>query len=594
MFIKQRPVIRSGTNLTVLAASLLLISCLLGCGGSSSQSNIITPPPPPPPAGSIPSTFFGFTVNKVCTITNIEPYGNSCGNPESHGFPGLPFSWSRSLGTGRLKWADIEQCDPTGSVCPAAGSGCSKNGLGSNCNPVPGCQPSAYSPDDPNNCAYVWDNFDFWTQQYNNHSVDWMFDAYYTPDFLSVRGSRCTAKGQADFGADSTCVGTPDTCNGDGNGGCDPPFDIDKTPGSGLADGTDQNYKWFVTAFLAHLGSSEHIKYWEVWNEPNVCGQWNHADDPSVDCTSSNGTPNPGTVAQLVRMAQDARSILPSSVSITTPPVTDVEGLNNYLSKILTTGGSQFDVIGFHGYFNTHSGCPSSCPTPESFVTQWSTLVSVTAAAGQSSKPVMNTEFSWGANSNVTYPDMRAAFAARIYLLQESEYPTLTRVNWYGEDFEEDPTPNPDNNNLPDGGTGEFWAPGDYNIQDNCLVPDTVQGGYDCPAGLAMKQVAAWTIGSKFGGACSCSASPNGGSCSASPPTGVFQCKITLSNGNNGLFVWDNTAVTYPCSNAPCGQTSFAVPSDYNSSWQDLDGNVSLLNGNSTVTIGAKPIFLQN
>ena len=549
---------------------------------------------------AIPQSFYGFTINKSCSISNTDAEGQGCNNPENHNFPGLPFTWARSLGAGHLTWADLVQCDPTGSVCPVPGSGCSKDD-GSCGQLVPNCQPNAFASDDPANCAYVWSAFDWWTQKYNANGVDWMFVAYYTPDYLSVRGSRCTAAGQADFGLDATCVGASDSCGGPSTPewGCDPPSDIDKTPGSGLADGTDQNYMWFTTAFVTHLQQTgEHISYWEIWNEPNICIEWNHSDQANVDCTTQNpsGGPATGTVNQLVRMAQDAKNILPSSVSITSPPVTDASGLENYLSQILAQGGSQlFDIIDFHGYFNTPSGCPSSCPTPEAFLPEWSTLRSVVTTAGQSSKPVMNTEFSWGADSNVTDPDQRAALAARSYLVQESAYPTLTRVGWYGEDFLEDPTPNPKNNNLPNGGTGEFWASGATNVQDGCLSPDPVQGGYDCPAGLAMNQVATWTIGATFGGLCTCSVSPNGGNCSASPPTGIFQCTITKAEatGSNGLFAWDNTATTFPCSNAACGTTTFPIPPGFTSNWQDLNGNTTPLAGASTVTIGAKPILIE-
>jgi hypothetical protein len=576
-------------SIATLIGSIALLACLSGCGGGTASTNVVIPPPPP--GNAIPASFFGFTINRACSITNTDPAGgNSCGNTESHSFPGLPFTWSRSLGTGKLKWSDLVRCDPTGSVCPIPGNGCSKNGAGCNSSQlVAGCVPSSSSPDDPNNCAYFWQNFDWWTQQYNSHSVDWMYDAYYTPDYLSVRGSRCTGPGTADFGADTSCIGPADSCLGDAVGGCDPPADIDKTAGSGKADGTDQNYIWFVTAFTTHLQQNHaHIKYWEIWNEPNICGEWNHKDETSQDCSSMGFAPSTGTATQLIRLAKDARAILPSSVSITTPPVTNVSAINDYLSIILSQGGQYFDIVGFHGYFNTHTGCPSSCPTPEAFVTQWSALRGV-----NSTMPAMNTEFSWGANSNVTEPDMRAAFAARIYLLQESEYPALSRVAWYGEDFPIDLSPNPNNSNLPSGGTGEFWADGDSNVADGCLTPDPVQGGYDCPAGVAVQQISKFTIGATFQGPCSCSAT-SGGSCSSSPQTGIFQCTITETNGHSGLFVWDNTQTTFPCANAACGSTTFTIPSGFTADWQGLDGTKTSLGGATTVTIGAKPILLEN
>jgi hypothetical protein len=188
---------------------------------------------------------------------------------------------------------------------------------------------------------------------------------------------------------------------------------------------------------------------------------------------------------------------------------------------------------------------------------------------------------------------MRAAQAARIYLLQESYYPALVRVDWYGEDFPIDNTANPNNHNLPNGGTGEFWASGATNVQDHCSALDTIQGGFDCPAGLAMNQVSKWTIGATFNGPCSCSVGASSGSCSSSPPTGIWQCSVTRPNGYQGLFVWDNTATSFPCTNPACGTTVFTIPSGYVSDWQDLDGNVTPLAGTITVTIGAKPILVE-
>ena len=61
---------------------------------------------------------------------------------------------------------------------------------------------------------------------------------------------------------------------------------------SGNRDGSGSNeaFKRFVTNVATHYGTR--IKYWEVWNEHNMTGQWQ------------------GTDAQLVRMAEDARCII--------------------------------------------------------------------------------------------------------------------------------------------------------------------------------------------------------------------------------------------------------------------------------------------
>jgi hypothetical protein len=580
----------------------VMLLLLAGCAGISQSGTVSGSPPTTqsPGLNAIPLSFFGFIVNQQCSISDTAADGSPCNNLEPHSSPGLPLGWSRSLGPGQMKWSELAKCDPTGSVCPVPGSGCGKAGEGPNGLPCPskqlveGCVPNANAPDDPSNCAYVWGTFDFWTKLFNSHQIDWMYTAFYTPDYLSVRGSRCTGPGKADFGADPTCVGAADVCGGQWGfkWGCDPPADIDAVPGSGLADGTNQNFKWFATAFMKHLQQTgEHVEYWEAWNEPENCEEWNHRDQPNTNCPALNpgGGPSTGTYPQLLRLTQDARTIVGKSapnVLFTSPAmVADGNAYQTYLPTILKSGGRLFDMIAFHGYYNSGPpGCPANCPVPEHWVKVWNGLTTAIATAGQPSKPVVDTEFNWGPRNNVIDPDMRAAHTARIYLLQESYYPTLSRVSWFGEDF---PIASP-------GAPGQFWASGATNVQDHCTVPDPVQGGYDCPGGLAMRQVALWTTGATFSGPCTCSHSPNGGNCSAETPTGIWQCSVTRADGTSGLFVWDNTQTIFPCSNSPCGNTSFAVPAAYKSDWQDLDGNQTLLNGASTVTIGAKPILIEN
>ncbi len=565
----------------------------------------------------IPLSFYGFTVNTGCDISNERPTNQAlnCNSTESHSMPGLPFSWSRSLGSSTLKWSDLEECDPTGSVCPIAGHGCDRNGVGANgvkCSKsflYAGCQPNLKSPTDPANCAYYWTQFDFFTHLYNTGNVDWMYTLTSTPDFLSVEGSRCTGAGIGNNGADLTCAYAANpNCSGTGaaDGQCVPPYDLDSTPGSGDGKGTDQNLLYFLTALMTHMEiNSESIQYIEIWNEPSTCQAWNHSDG-SQNC----GVPATGAVAtatDLARIASDARALVHQydpRVLITSPPTAGGTSSYAYMQTILTAGATPYDLVGFHGYDilpvpGGTGACPSLCPVPEYEVSEWAALQNVLTTLNLTSLKAINTEFSWGGYQNVTIPDMRAAQAARLYILQESFYPALQRVGWYGEDFPVDNTPDPNNPGHPNGGTGEFWASGATNVSDGCTVPDPIQGGYDCPAGLAMQQVKKWTLGATYSAPCSCSASPNGGSCAATPATGVWQCSISKPGGYSGLLVWDSTYTTYPCpttpaaATAPCGSGTFTVPPSYSNDWEDLNGNVNGLQG-STVTIGAKPILLEN
>src|SRR6202521_1440981 len=72
---------------------------------------------PRPSGNAIPASFYGFTINKPCSISDTKPDGTSCNNPESHSFPGLPFTWARSLTADYIKWNDVVQCDPSGTAC---------------------------------------------------------------------------------------------------------------------------------------------------------------------------------------------------------------------------------------------------------------------------------------------------------------------------------------------------------------------------------------------------------------------------------------------------------------------------------------------
>lgn len=443
-----RFVLHSSRNSAALLRPLLLLFLLsfFGCGGGGGSNSgsgqqlggFLSP---------VSNSFFGLAFKDPCSITNTGPTG-PCGNPEFHSFPSVPFGWARSLGSGEMnmKWSDIVQCDPTGKVCPVAGSGCSKDGLsagGAQCPAaelVANCQPNLLAPDDPTNCAYNWATFDYWTIMYNAHGIDWMFTPYNTPDYLSVRGSRCTGPGQADFGPDATCLAAADVCQNQIGlmWGCDPPFDIDFYPGSGFADGTNQNYINFVSALGLHaFNNFESVKYWEIWTEPDSCSSWNHSDQSGTDCTKLNpgGGPSFGTVYHFARMATDTKSAIApflKGVKIVSPSFASVVTNSSYLGYMLSIGPTAFDSIGYHGDFFGPTGCPNQCPVPEMEVADWKAVLDAAIVAGIPTKSGIDTQFSWGPASNVVDPDMRIALLARSFLLQESYYPQLARAFWVG------------------------------------------------------------------------------------------------------------------------------------------------------------------
>src|SRR5579863_8872188 len=204
-----------------------------------------------------------------------------------------------------------------------------------------------------------------------------------------------------------------------GDGGCDPPSDLN-------ADGTGTNaaFKAFVTAVATHAGTS--IKYWEVWNEPNVLKFWT------------------GTPQQLVRMAQDARCIIKgvgtgctainaNAEMLTPPPTGGPNSVDVWMTSYLAAGGGPYaDVIAFHGYVQCPDPnvCPTT-PTPEVIDLTITNLKNVLASNGQTGKAIFDTEASWGSADLETFndPDQRSAFLARFIVLHQSA--GIARFYWY-------------------------------------------------------------------------------------------------------------------------------------------------------------------
>jgi len=190
-------------------------------------------------------------------------------------------------------------------------------------------------------------------------------------------------------------------------GGCDPPNDL-----SPDGTGTDQHWKDFVNAVATHTHDNFPgvIRYWEIWNEPNVRKSWK------------------GTIPQLITMAKDATTIIKSidpNAQITTPtPVfqgnqAPWQWMQQYLPKAIAAGASP-DIVTFHGYvFNTRV---------EQVASFAEGLAGVANSVGLSSKPIWDTEAGFDPTM-VPDEDDQAAFVARSYLVQWSK--GVSRFYWY-------------------------------------------------------------------------------------------------------------------------------------------------------------------
>ena len=417
--------------------------------------------------GPIEPQFFGMSVNNV----PAAPWPATLG---------VPFGGWRTLGL-EVKWSDLELCDG-----------------GSN----------------PTNSCYMWTNLDASIAQAQSTGQDILYTIYSTPTWASSAPT------------DTSCTrGTSFP-----PGSCDPPNDIDAVPGSGLGDGTNLHFDNFLNALMSHVGTGK-VKYWEVWDEPNVAHAWR------------------GTNAQLVRLAKDTYTImkgLDSNSLVTTPPFVG-DGIRLQFPTYLAAGGSQYaDIISYHGYLQTGT-CPNDCPIPENEGPLVVNLLGELQTAGLAGKPLFDTEGSWGdylGADAITDPDQQVAFTGRYYLMHVSS--GVSRLYWYSWNNQEN---------------GHF-----YDTTNDVMIS----------SGTAYEQLYDWMEGATLVAPC--------GNYNT-----IWVCPFTRTGTYVAQAIWD-VDPTLTCSNGVCPTVSTPVPTNF-TQYQDLAGNVTSIVGHA-IPAGSKPLLI--
>ncbi len=355
--------------------------------------------------------------------------------------------------------------------------------------------------------VYNWNILDEWLQDAQNHNVqEVMYTFGETPQWASSHPD------------DPVCAWGP--------GECDAPKDLNLD-----GTGADQLWKNYVGAIASRAAGR--IKYWEVWNEPKNAYYWN------------------GTVAQLVRMARDAREVIlsidPQAVMLTPP------SHGPWQTLYFAAGGPQYaDIITYHGY-TYKSGC-IGFPRAADELQIVSGVRQVMATYGQLAKPLWDTEASWGVTSASCFynSDLQAAFLAQLFMLHWSA--DVKRLFWYQYNNQQN---------------GTLWTPNPNNHRRN--FPGTMR-----KAGIAYEQVYKWMAGMEMPGPCSVSGT-------------VWRCNFSGSGGYLAQALWDTSQ---GCPKGNCSTKSQSVGSQY-ISYLTLDGQkINITNGQ--VPVGAKPIWMQN
>jgi hypothetical protein len=275
--------------------------------------------------------------------------------------------------------------------------------------------------------------------------------------------------------------------------------------GSNLCTSTVANIQdWddFITALATRYKGK---LIYELWNEPN--------NTPSFT----------GTVADMALLTTHEyniiRSIDPGALILAPSPTA---GGSGWMDQYFAAGGpTGVDVVTFHTY---HSA-------PELKMNDINNMKKVMAKYNLSSKPLWDTESSWGTFSLTS--DQQIGYVARDYLIQWSQ--GVTRYYWYGWDT-------------------AIWG----------TLWDSVTGPH--PAATSYQQVYNWMVGSTMTSPCTMASNS------------TWTCTLTRPGGSQAIAVW-NTATT----------TSYTPASQF-TQYLDLAGHSNPIQ--NTVTIGYNPILL--
>jgi len=182
----------------------------------------------------------------------------------------------------------------------------------------------------------------------------------------------------------------PDTNKGLAAGECGPPTHL-------------EDWDNYLRAVVTHAAGR--IKYWEIWNEPNL---------PMYFC---------GDIPTMVLLAKHARQVIKSidpTALILSPSATGVGG-PDWLASFLAQGGSAtIDIVAFHGYRTQKA---------EDILPLIARYKAVMKANGVSGLPIWDTEAN---NKAPQTAELESAFLAKYFLLHWSE--GVSRFLWYAYD----------------------------------------------------------------------------------------------------------------------------------------------------------------
>lgn len=258
--------------------------------------------------------------------------------------------------------------------------------------------------------------------------------------------------------------------------------DWSTSPPRDLTVNGSPSFTAFVTALVGHCSSAgncvkDYIKYWEMWNEPNLTDYWT------------------GTPTQLYYMFKPVipiiRAHVPGAIT-STPPVSG--GDKTWMTSWMTLenkNGRISDYYGFHSYLYGY--------TPEHRMNMIQSMVSAKNANGWTTTPWMNTETNFEVTTDV---------CSSQYTTQDCDGQL---VRWHVLQF------------AYQGGAGGAFHVGWYNWDS------ITKGGYDTFYYTMMQ----WLVGSTFTASCSSNSNGNVWTCPLTESNGHSALIVWDPSGNS-------------------------------------------------------------
>ena len=241
-------------------------------------------------------------------------------------------------------------------------------------------------------------------------------------------------------------------------------------------------------------------------------------------------------------MASDAHDILhridPDAIVLSPDLPLRYPRYAQFMADYFAAGGGKYaDAIAVHGYIHAKPGVP---PAAADFITYLAQVRKILAQYGQDSKPLWDTEASWGNTENfLPDEDMQAAFLAQFYLLHWSQ--GVERLYWYAYN---------------NGTIGGLW------IQEK---GNPSHPGRITKAGIAYGEVYNWIVGATMTRPCAQEGS-------------LWTCSIAKANGAEAQILW-----------SPEKEQSY-TPKPAFTRMRDLDRKANPISG--PIKIGPKPVLL--